>query len=246
MDNIKINKIQELVGDEISDEQALALLEKKSNEYMKLMSYYRCAIMEIETKLRVLDTEYSLKYDRNPINSIKTRLKTLRSIKEKLDRLGCELTFESMEENLNDIAGVRVVCSFKEDVYTLAQALLKQDDINIVSCKDYIKNPKPNGYRSLHLIVEIPIYLANEKKLMRVEIQLRTIAMDFWASLEHQLRYKKDFVFTEDMSAELAECATISALLDDRMDNLRNDIETNTALGTKCENTEISHNGVSV
>lgn len=231
MDNLKINNIRELVSEDISDEQALALLEKKSDEYLKLMSYYRCAIMEIETKLRVLDAEYSLKYDRNPINSIKTRLKTLRSIKEKLDRLGCEFTFESMEQNLNDIAGVRVVCSFKEDVYTLAQALLQQDDINIVSCKDYIKNPKPNGYRSLHLIVEIPIFLAKEKKIMCVEIQLRTIAMDFWASLEHQLRYKKDFVFTEDMSNELAECATISAVLDDRMDNLRNNIETNKALG---------------
>lgn len=233
MENSNNKKIRELVVEDITDEQAIELFQKKSDEYMKLMSYYRCALMEIETKFRVLDTEYSLKYDRNPINSIKTRLKSIRSIKEKLDRLNCELSFESMEQNLNDIAGVRVVCSFKEDVYSLAQALLKQDDVNVVECKDYIKNPKPNGYRSLHLIVEIPIFLENEKKIMRVEIQLRTIAMDFWASLEHQLRYKKDFEFTNEMSNELAECASMSADLDERMDKLRNNVEKQTALKLK-------------
>ena len=132
-----------------------------------------------------------------------------------------ELSANSVEENLNDIAGIRVICSFQEDVYTLADALLKQDDITLVKKKDYIANPKPNGYRSLHLIVAIPIFLAHEKRIMKVEIQLRTIAMDFWASLEHQLRYKKDVVFDEEMAEELQQCAVLSADLDARMDALR-------------------------
>ncbi len=190
-------------------------------EYNKLMAYYRCAIMEIETKLNVLNEEFSLQYDRNPINGIKSRLKTLSSIKEKTERLNIPFNISAIEENLNDIAGVRVICSFPDDVYMIANALLQQDDITLVSKKDYIKEPKPNGYRSLHLIVTVPIYLAHEKRLMKVEIQLRTIAMDFWASLEHQLRYKKDFEFTERMAKDLLDCANLSAELDSKMDELR-------------------------
>lgn len=189
--------------------------------FMKLMAYYRCAIMEIETKLNVLNEEFSLQYDRNPINSIKTRLKSLPSIKDKLSKLGLPLSASAIEESLNDIAGVRVICSFPEDVYRIADALLKQDDITLVRKKDYIKSPKPNGYRSLHLIVTVPIFLAHEKRLMKVEIQLRTIAMDSWASLEHQLRYKKDYEFDDSMKAELLRCAELSAELDARMDSLR-------------------------
>ena len=189
--------------------------------FMKLMAYYRCAIMEIETKLNVLNEEFSLQYDRNPISSIKTRLKSLPSIKDKLSKLGLPLSASAIEENLNDIAGVRVICSFPEDVYRIADALLKQDDITLVQKKDYIKSPKPNGYRSLHLIVTVPIFLAHEKRLMKVEIQRRTIAMDSWASLEHQLRYKKDYEFDDSMKAELLRCAELSAELDARMDSLR-------------------------
>lgn len=191
------------------------------HRYNRLMSYYRCAIMEIETKFNVLNEEFSLRFDRNPINSIKTRLKKPISIKEKLEKSGLPVTLTSIEENMHDVAGVRVVCSFEKDVYMLANALLKQDDIKLVRMKDYIENPKPNGYRSLHLIVEVPIFLAKEKKIMKVEIQLRTIAMDSWASLEHQLRYKKDFEFTEDMANELLACANLSRDLDFRMDELR-------------------------
>ncbi len=191
------------------------------HRYNRLMSYYRCAIMEIETKFNVLNEEFSLRFDRNPINSIKTRLKKPISIKEKLEKSGLPVTLTSIEENMHDVAGVRVVCSFEKDVYMLAKALLKQDDIKLVRMKDYIENPKPNGYRSLHLIVEVPIFLAKEKKIMKVEIQLRTIAMDSWASLEHQLRYKKDFEFTEDMANELLACANLSRDLDFRMDELR-------------------------
>ena len=187
-----------------------------------LMAYYRCAMMEVETKLNVLNEEFSLHYDRNPINGMKSRLKSLFSIREKLLGRGLGLSVESIEENLNDIAGVRVVCSFTDDVYTLRDALLKQDDITLICEKDYIKNPKPNGYRSLHLIISVPIFLEHEKKSMKVEIQLRTIAMDTWASLEHQLRYKKDIEFSDEMAQELLHCANISAELDSRMDALRN------------------------
>ncbi len=198
---------------------------KKSKDwverYNKLMAYYRCAMMEVETKLNVLNEEFSLTHDRNPINDIKSRLKSPLSIKEKIERRGLALTPESIEENLSDVAGVRVVCSFPRDVYTLADALLSQDDVTLIEKKDYIKKPKKNGYRSLHLIVKVPIFLAHEKRSMKVEIQLRTIAMDVWASLEHQLHYKKDFEFTEKMAKELIYCASLSAELDSRMDALR-------------------------
>ena len=189
--------------------------------FTKLMAYYRCAMMEIETKLNVLNQEFSLRYDRNPISSIKSRLKSPASIREKLTRRSIDVTVENIEACLNDVAGVRVICSFPEDVRTIAKALLKQDDVELIEKKDYILNPKENGYRSLHLIVAVPIYLAHEKRKMRVELQLRTMAMDFWASLEHQLRYKKDVVFTDEMAKELKFCADLSAELDRRMDHLR-------------------------
>ena len=209
-------KIDELLGE--------GFIERSKDwidRYKKLMAYYRCAMMEVETKLNVLNEEFSLRHDRNPINDIRSRLKNPLSIKEKMERRGLELTPESIEENLSDVAGVRVVCAFTEDVYTLADALLGQDDVTLIEKKDYIKNPKKNGYRSLHLIVKVPIFLAREKRSMKVEIQLRTIAMDVWASLEHQLHYKKDFDFTEEMANELIYCASLSAELDARMDALR-------------------------
>ena len=206
------------------DEEVLNWAQQRTREYSKLMAYYKCAIMEIETKFNVLNEEFSLQYDRNPISSIKSRLKSIVSIKDKLDRRNLPFTLPSIEENLNDVAGIRVICSFPEDVYMLADALLKQDDITLISRKDYIANPKENGYRSLHLIVTVPIFLAHEKRIMKVEIQLRTIAMDFWASLEHQLRYKKDYTFTDEMAKELTYCAELSAQLDQRMDALRKQV----------------------
>ena len=190
-------------------------------KYKRLMAYYRCAMMEVETKFNVLNEEFSLRYDRNPINGIKSRLKRLDSIQEKLHRKQLPFDMQTIETHIHDVAGVRVVCAFVEDVYLLAEALLKQDDVMLIEKKDYIANPKPNGYRSLHLIVTVPIFLEHEKRVMQVEIQLRTIAMDFWASLEHQLRYKKDFVFTEEMTQELRDCAQLSAQVDLRMDSLR-------------------------
>ncbi|MBE6904633.1 MAG: GTP pyrophosphokinase family protein [Ruminococcaceae bacterium] len=203
------------------DEKMLEWSKPGVQLFNKLMAYYRCAIMEIETKFNVLNEEFSLQYDRNPINGMKSRLKKLSSIKGKLEKKNLPFTIESIENNLSDIAGIRVICSFPEDVYMLAESLLKQDDITLVEEKDYIKNPKPNGYRSLHLIVSVPIFLAHEKRIMKVEIQLRTIAMDFWASLEHQLRYKKNFGCIDNMAEELLYCADLSAELDSRMDALR-------------------------
>ena len=148
--------------------------------------------MEIETKFKVLDEQYSLRYDRNPIESIKSRVKSMDSLLKKIRKRNISLTLEAIEESIYDVAGIRVICSFQEDIYLLADCLIQQDDIKLIEIKDYIKNPKENGYRSLHLIVEIPIYLQDEKRNVKVEIQLRTIAMDFWASLEHKLRYKKN------------------------------------------------------
>ncbi len=209
----------------ITDEAMIEWMQKKSRQYMKIMAYYRCALMEIETKFNVLNQEYSLQHDRNPINSVKGRIKSISSIQEKLSRKNLPVSLSAIEENINDVAGVRVICSFPEDVYALADALLKQDDITLIARKDYIANPKPNGYRSLHLIVSVPIFLASEKRVMKVEIQLRTIAMDCWATLEHQLRYKKDFDFTEEMAQELLECARLSSELDARMDALRDKLD---------------------
>jgi len=188
--------------------------------YRRLMAYYKCAIMEVETKFKVLNENFSLGNDSNHIESIKTRLKTPPSIIEKMNRNGYPITVESIEENMHDIAGVRVICSFVSDIYMLADALLKQDDVFLVEKKDYIAEPKSNGYRSLHLIIETPIFLQNEKKMMKVEVQLRTLAMDTWASLEHKMKYKKEVKPTLEMEEELYQCALACADLDKRMEEL--------------------------
>lgn len=210
---------------ETVDEETMEWAQKASTEFAKRMSYYKCAMLEVETRFNVLNEEYILEHGRAPVNSIKSRLKTLPSLREKLERKNIPFDVDTLEEQLNDIAGVRVICSFPEDVYTMANAFLAMDDIEVLQEKDYIKNPKPNGYRSLHLIVAIPVHLAEGKRMTKVEIQLRTIAMDFWASLEHQLRYKQDNEFTEEMATELYACAQLSAALDLRMDKLRKSVQ---------------------
>lgn len=192
--------------------------------YKELMAYYKCAMMEVETKFRVLNEELSLEYDRNPIETIKTRLKSVESIGDKLMALKAPITVDSIEHNLHDVAGVRVICGFPSDIYTLADAFLNQDDITLIEKKDYIANPKPNGYRSLHLIIEIPIFLHDEKRPMKVEVQFRTISMDWWASLEHKIRYKKDVQISNGIAEELKECAETAACLDARMENIQNRI----------------------
>lgn len=206
----------EIFGDR-TEEDARAML----MSFQKLMSYYRCAMMEIETKFRVLNEEFSLQHDRNPINAIHTRLKSGVSIREKLQRRKLPSTIEAIEENLEDIAGIRIVCAFTDDVYYLEKALLEQDDITLIRRKDYIRQPKENGYRSLHLIVAVPIFLSSQKRMMKVEVQLRTIAMDSWASMEHQLRYKKDIDQSQHIEDELSKCAELSNELDTRMNQLR-------------------------
>ncbi len=198
--------------------------------FRQLMMQYECALLEVETKLNVLNAEFSLEYDRNPFESIKTRIKQPMSIWEKLNRLGEELTVENIETCLNDVAGIRVICSFPEDIYTIAEMLSKQDDITVLKRKDYIKHPKENGYRSLHLILEIPIFLSNEKKFMKVEVQFRTIAMDFWASVEHKLKYKKDIKNAEQIAEQLKHCADTIADVDFRMQSIRHEIEKGTTV----------------
>lgn len=206
-----------------------------SKKVRQLMTYYDCAILEIETKFRVLNQQFSLEQEHNPIETIKTRLKSMESIIGKLHRKNLNIDLETIEENLTDVAGIRVICPFLSDIYRLADCLLEQDDVRLIERKDYIKNPKENGYRSLHLIVETPIFLQDEKRLMKVEVQLRTIAMDFWASLEHRMRYKKDL---DDrlqgmLAAELKECAEESANLDTRMETVKDYIEENACSSQK-------------
>ena len=206
------------------DDRPGELLEE-AKPFINLMMQYKCAIMEVETKFRVLDAEFSLEYNRNPFESIKSRLKSPLSIYEKLRRKGYPVTVENIEKHLNDVAGIRVICSFPDDIYRLADLISKQDDIEVLGRKDYIKNPKPNGYRSLHLILGIPIFLSREKKFMRVEVQLRTIAMDFWASLEHKLKYTKDIADGEDIAAQLKNCSDFIEALDYQMQGIRDRID---------------------
>lgn len=199
---------------------------QQTHPYNELMMRYNCAMLEIKTKLDVLNNQLSLEDDSNPFESINCRIKSPKSIIEKLRRKGYPLTVESIEENLNDVAGIRVICSFPEDIYKLSERLCSQDDVRLIERKDYIKNPKENGYRSLHLILEVPIFLLNEKKYMRVEVQFRTIAMDFWASLEHKVKYKKEIAKKSDaeISKELKICADEIAKLDLRMQDIRKKI----------------------
>lgn len=195
--------------------------------FKKLYSYYECAIMEVETKFEVLSTEMSLYDDKNPIENIKSRLKRIDSIVRKLDRRGLATTFENIERHLNDIAGVRVICSFERDVYRVFQAFISQDDVHVIEVKDYIANPKPNGYRSLHVIVDIPIFLYQETKRIKVEIQLRTLAMDVWASLEHKIRYKKRLNDAQQriVAEALLNCANYCHTVDAEMEETLKTLE---------------------
>ncbi len=221
-ENLKITFAPDILKDRV-----LCELKSRGGEYMQLMSYYSSAMLEVETKFKVLNIEYSSRFDRNPIETIKTRLKSPKSIIEKMNRIGVPVSAENIEHNLNDVAGVRVICSFVDDIYKLADMLAVQDDVYVVKTKDYIKNPKPSGYRSLHLIVETPIFLSNEKRYMRVEVQLRTIAMDFWASLEHKLRYKKDIPAdaAQEIARQLYDCAEAASKTDQEMLAIRRRIE---------------------
>lgn len=197
-----------------------AVFDGQRDGFGRLMNWYSCALMETETKFEVLNREFSMRYDRNPIADIRTRLKSPASIKEKLDSKGLEMTLENITDALDDVAGVRVICSFADDVYALEQALLKQDDVTLLERNDYIASPKKSGYKSLHLVIGVPIFLSDEKRVMKVEIQLRTIAMDAWAALEHQLRYKKNRAPSEELDSTLRRCGELIEEFDGRMNGL--------------------------
>ena len=198
----------------------------QARQFQQAMMRYTCAIREVKTKLEVLNDELSVKNQRNPIEMIKSRVKKPKSIVEKLQRRGFEISLESMEKNLDDVAGIRIICSFLDDIYEVADMLVRQDDVTVIMVKDYIKNPKPNGYRSYHMIIEIPVFFSDSKKPIRVEVQIRTIAMDFWASLDHQLKYKKSFIDDNgEISEELRKCANVIAETDQKMLAIRKRIE---------------------
>lgn len=189
-------------------------------QYREMVQLYDSAIREVRTKLEVLDSEFRVRYARNPIHHIDARLKSPSSIMEKLSRKGLPQTVDAAETNLTDIAGIRIVCNYLEDIYHIRRLLLHQRDIELVRERDYIKNPKESGYRSLHLVIRIPVFLSSHTELVPVEIQIRTIAMDFWASLEHQLRYKSDQETTRQLRRRLQKCAEISAMLDAEMQDI--------------------------
>lgn len=198
---------------------------RETEPFNRLMMEYRAAIMEVETRLKVLNEEFSQVYNRNPFESIKSRLKTPRSIYAKMAYKGYPVTVESIREHLTDVAGIRVICSFPDDIYRLADLMTKQDDFILLRKKDYISNPKNNGYRSLHLILSVPIFLSDEKKYVKAEVQFRTIAMDFWASLEHKLKYKKDVENTVEIEKQLRVCADSIEALDYQMQDIRDKID---------------------
>ncbi len=193
--------------------------------YRELQMMYDCALKTIKTKFEVLDSEFEARYKRNPIKTISTRLKSTESIVDKLERYKKQVTLENMINYVNDFAGIRVVCSYIDDIYRIADSLLKQDDVTLITKKDYIKDPKGNGYRSLHLIVSIPVFFAARREEIKIEVQIRTIAMDFWASLEHQLKYKREAENQKQINEELSACAEIIAATDERMLALRRRIE---------------------
>lgn len=217
--------------DDVTFEELISLDKPESflesaQPFVKLMMQYQCAILEIQTKFQVLNAELSLDSDQNPIESISCRLKKTISIVDKLKRKNLEVSVENIEKYLQDVAGVRVICSFPKDIYLLADKICSQDDIRLIEKKDYIQHPKLNGYRSLHLILEVPVFFSNETKPMKVEVQLRTIAMDLWASIEHKIRYKKEMKNNSSfMEKELCQCAEELHAVDLRMQYIGEQIE---------------------
>ena len=228
--NISMNPNGELYQSAVNAPGAIDIPESFLNEarqFRELNMRYACAIREVKTKLEVLNDDLAVRNQRNPIQMIKSRVKKPESIIEKLHRRGFPISVESVRENLYDVAGIRVICSFVDDIYTISEMLTSQTDITLISQKDYIEHPKPNGYRSLHLIVEIPVFFADKMRPMRVEVQIRTIAMDYWASLDHQLRYKKDDMdenYRKEIEMRLKRCADMITATDAEMLDIRKNI----------------------
>lgn len=203
--------------------EKLKIFMMNSQPFQEMMMMYKCAIREVRTKAEVLNDEMSVRYHRNPISSISSRVKKPESIAQKLYKKGLPFTVEAIMSNLSDVAGVRIICEFVDDIYQIAAMLAMQDDLKLIKIKDYIKYPKPNGYRSYHMIVEIPVFFSKGKTPMRVEIQIRTMAMDFWASLDHELKYKKNIDSDDEemIAAELLACADRIAETDTIMQQIR-------------------------
>ena len=195
-----------------------------AKQYKQMMLIYEAGIRQLTTKLQILNREFEQSNDRNPIENIKSRIKSAESIAKKMERKGLPMTLSCLTNNIYDIAGIRVICPFITDVYEVARMLLSQTDVELVQVKDYIREPKENGYRSLHLIVKINVFFSDGMRQVPVEVQMRTIAMNFWASTEHQLRYKKDKVITPEMHARLKKCADIMADADYQMQKLAEEI----------------------
>ena len=194
-------------------------------ETKEMMLMYDCGIKEVKTKLEILNNEFQIQQQRNPIEYLKSRVKSLESIVKKLHKKGYTLSVENAMKELNDIAGIRVICSFIDDIYSVADMLKNQDDITVILEKDYIQHPKPNGYRSYHMVLEVPVFFSQRKQNVKVEVQIRTIAMDFWASLEHKLYYKETDITSEEISQRLKKCADIIADTDIEMQSIRSVVE---------------------
>nr|WP_295974039.1 GTP pyrophosphokinase family protein [uncultured Bacillus sp.] len=200
-------------------------LQSNLREWTDRLFIYKFALEEIKTKINILNEEYQYIHHHNPIDHMKSRIKSPGSIVKKLQRKGLEITIDNAIENIHDIAGVRITCSFLSDIYTVFEAICRQDDIEVLKIKDYIQNPKPNGYKSLHLIVKVPVFLSNHVQKVKVEIQIRTIAMDFWASLEHKIYYKFEKEIPEELQLELKRAAEAAHFLDEKMKNINDEVE---------------------
>ncbi len=210
--------IDKMIGlPEAQIEDLRNLMEDWKNELL----VYKFALDQMDTKFSIISQEYNLIHGHNPIEHTKSRVKSFESLINKLVRKGCDITTKAAKEHINDIAGLRIVCSFLSDIYNMVEVLKEHEDIKILKMKDYIKNPKPNGYRSLHLIVEVPVYLTNRVEHAKVEIQIRTIAMDFWTSLEHKIYYKLNNEVPNQLTDELKEAADIANYLDEKMLHIR-------------------------
>ena len=213
------------MADEKRMHRMSAEFQQMMDDFFSIQCRYSAAMKEVQTKLEILDDEFQMKHRRNPIHHIESRLKSIQSIMEKLSRKSFAVSMKSAVANLNDIAGIRVICPYVEDAYTVAKLLTSQDDVHLKEIRDYIQHPKPNGYRSLHLILEIPVFLQEGRILVPVEVQIRTIAMDFWASLEHDLRYKAHGIVPQDISDELQQVGEDISRLDHKMQSIHDRID---------------------
>lgn len=194
------------------------------NQLTRFMLSYKFGLEEVTTKIDILKQEYELIHDYNPIEHVKSRLKTPESILKKIQRRGYDWSMESIRENIRDIAGIRINCSFKSDIYQVSGMLQQQQDITVVEYKDYIEHPKPNGYQTLHMIVQVPVFMSDRREDVYVEVQIRTIAMDFWASLEHKIYYKYDKVVPQHLKDGLKEAADTVARLDTKMEEIHREM----------------------